>query len=355
MRRCSIQQCSRFGLTPAVILASVPLLGLGCCMAVASLESEFGSRWPQLSAALGKPKRYAAWVNPFAAKGAAHELLTLHGLEPLPGIAGEAHLWAPAQAADQQLLPKPPTCSVTGLKTYYPLDLASAMPVLALLRACASSTPRAALDACAAPGGKFLLMAGAFLGKQRLGLHSPDLVAVESDAFRASRLKQNVRLYLPEVASQRVRVLRADSTRALSQLQAGPFDAVLVDAPCSSERERLLRSLRRGQQDEGWKKTKAEANARRQVSLLSCALQNTLPGGVVVYATCALSQIENDLVVQAVLDDDKRNCLLSVACDVPGVEVESTHHGWRVLPDLPGGWGPLYWAALTRRTLARRY
>jgi len=317
-------------------------------MAVVTLESEFGSRWPRLSEALGKPKRYAAWVNPFAAKGAAQEVLSSHRLEPLTGIAGEAHLWAPSEIAEQQLLPKPPTCSVTGLKTYYPLDLASAMPVLALLRAC-SSMPSATLDACAAPGGKFLLLAGALL-RDRIS-HKTDLVAIESDAFRVSRLKQNLRLYLPDDASRHVRVHRADSTRVLGRLQEGPFDAVLVDAPCSSERERLLRSLRRGQNTEVWKLAKAQANARRQVRLLSSALQNTLPGGIVIYATCALSHIENDFVVEEVLND-RKNRLLPMETDVPGVDIESTRYGWRVLPDL-GGWGPLYWAALTRQSLVR--
>ena len=319
-------------------------------MALVTLESEFGSRWPQLSVALGRPKRYAAWVNPFAAKDAAEGLLRSHGLEPLPGIAGKAHLWAPTDEPEK-LLPKPPTCSSSGLKAYYPLDLASAMPVLALLQVLEPGVPgmpSTALDACAAPGGKFLLLAGAVLGKE---MRRADLVAIESDAFRVGRLKQNLRLYLPEATSRHVRVLRADSTRALGQLQESPFDAILVDAPCSSERERLLRSLRRGQRSEGWKLSKAQANARRQVSLLSCALQNILPGGIVIYATCALSHIENDLVVQEVLNDPK-NCVLPISHDVPGVEIESTRYGWRVLPDR-GGWGPLYWAALSRRSLAR--
>ena len=89
-----------------------------------------------------------------------------------------------------------------------------------------------------------------------------------------------------------------------------------------------------------------------QVGLLTCALDNTLPGGVVVYATCALSEIENDLVVQSALDD-RRTSLLSDSFDVPGMQIESTRYGWRVLPDLEGGWGPLYWAALTRQSLAR--
>ena len=179
MDSCRRWRCSRHAVAGALVLVIAQIFGRRMCMAIVSLESEFGSRWPQLSAALGRPKRYAAWVNPFAAKGAAQELLRSHGLEPLPGVAGEAHLWAPAQTGEQQLLPKPPTCSETGLKTYYPLDLASAMPVLALLRACASSgPPRAALDACAAPGGKFLLMAGALLQSQTA--RPADLVAVEN-------------------------------------------------------------------------------------------------------------------------------------------------------------------------------
>ena len=218
-------------------------------------------------------------------------LLTRYGFQQLPGIAGAAHLWI---STEDQWLPKPPTCSETNLKMYYPLDLASAMPVLALLES--NPDPQIVLDACAAPGGKFLVMAGVFLSSS-----ATKLVAIENDAFRLSRLKQNLRLYLPKILSKRrLSVLRGDASRILGQLPEGPFDAILVDAPCSSERERLLRGLGR-QKEEPWRAEKAKANSRRQVSLLRSALQNAGncgAAGTVVYATCALSHIENDAVVQ---------------------------------------------------------
>ena len=182
-----------------------------------------------------------------------------------------------------------------GLKMYYPLDLASAMPVLAILEATTrTQQPRVILDACAAPGGKFLVMAGVFLSSAA----DTKLVAMENDAFRLSRLKQNVRLYIPqEVSKSQLQVLGGDASKILGRLPDAPFDAILVDAPCSSERERLLRGMGR-QREEPWQPEKADANARRQVALLRSALRNAM--GTVVYATCALSRIENDAVVQEI-------------------------------------------------------
>ena len=177
---------------------------------------------------------------------------------------------------------------------YYPLDLASAMPVLALLEATTHTPQPRILDACAAPGGKFLVMAGVFLSSAT----NTKLVAMENDAFRLSRLKQNVRLYIPKEVSKSLQVLGGDASKILGRLPDGPFDAILVDAPCSSERERLLRGMGR-QREEPWRPEKAEANARRQVALLRSALRNAM--GTVVYATCALSRIENDAVVQEIL------------------------------------------------------
>ncbi|CAJ1355894.1 unnamed protein product [Effrenium voratum] len=263
-----------------------------------------------------------------------------------------AHLWASAEG----VWPKPGTCAQTGLKMYYPLDLASAMPVLALLSAVKASasapaTPAApapanpvtlrAVDACSAPGGKLLVMAGALLHK------GPGLItAVEQDAFRLSRLKQNLRLYLPKEAKRNLEVVRGDFAQLARTLRHSPFDAALVDAPCSSERERLLRALRRNSGSEAWRAEKAQANARRQIALLRAAVSNTIPGGTVVYATCALSRVENDAVVEAVLAEGR--CSVSGDADASefdGLDVEKTSHGWRMLPDTQG-WGPLYWSVL---------
>lgn len=130
----------------------------------------------------------------------------------------------------------------TSYARYYPLDLASAMPVLSLINQTEQSTGRSTevvVDTCAAPGGKFLVMAGFYLPST-----SARLIAIEWDNFRLSRFKQNLRLYLPSDLrkSARLTVRRGDASKILSQLPNGPFDAVLVDAPCSSERERLLRA-----------------------------------------------------------------------------------------------------------------
>ena len=140
MSRCGACRCFRFRVWASVGLASLLFFGRRPCMAVVTLESEFGSRWPRLSEALGKPKRYAAWVNPFAAKGAAQEVLSSHRLEPLTGIAGEAHLWAPSEIAEQQLLPKPPNLFCNWLE-----DLLSAG--FGLSHACVGSTASLLLHA----------------------------------------------------------------------------------------------------------------------------------------------------------------------------------------------------------------
>ena len=281
--------------------------------------------------------------------GAKEQFLRAEGLERLPGLAGAAHLWA---SREPRWLPKPPTCPNTGLKVYYPLDLASAMPILALIQAVGSA--HAVLDTCAAPGGKFLVLAGFF--------QSSKLVAVEQDAFRLSRLKQNLRLYLPRGRDLPPTLAHLFSLCQSSSLviQTSPrphaptvlrgdftqlplphaFDAVLVDAPCSSDRERLLRAQRRGQAAP-WAARRAEANAVRQRRLLAAALRAT--EGHVVYATCALSSIENDLVVEQVLGGA---ALVSEPLEVEGLEVEKTRLGYQVLPDRPGNWGPLYWSTL---------
>ena len=52
---------------------------------------------------------------------------------------------------------------------------------------------------------------------------------------------------------------------------------------------------------------------------------------------------------QEVLDLGQRR-VSRIATDrignISGLEIEPTAHGWRVLPDRPGNWGPLYWSNL---------
>lgn len=371
------------------------------------IAAEFGERWLGLLAALRRPKRYAAWVNPFTHfgdDGSLVDLLADCGFQRPTGTAGAAHLWVPQIGAGDggvayverprphlQPLPKPPTCPSSGLKTYYPLDFASALPVLALL-ACLPPGARI-FDACSAPGGKCLLLAGMLLARMSTRGRARDsapggerLTAMEWDKFRLSRLRQNLQLYLPEHVLTRVHALGGDASRPPMELRREtPFDGILVDAPCTSERERLLRDTARRSKAAGaetaaeampggdgssgadedppfvWDRRRSEDCAKRQVALLRSAMEMCAPHGSVVYSTCALSDIENDAVVEEALKGapyrwhvHRGNIFSSqegwsfdarALAEEADLTIEETRYGSRVLPDR-GGWGPMYWSVL---------
>lgn len=133
-------------------------------------------------------------------------------------------------------------------------------------------------DLCAAPGGKTaqLVAAGA------------EVVAVERSAQRAERLKENLaRLKLG------AEVIVGDAIT----LEAGPFDAILLDAPCSA-----TGTIRR-HPEVAWTKTFADilALARQQAAMLASAAKSLKPGGTLVYATCSLEPEEGERQVEAFL------------------------------------------------------
>ncbi len=140
------------------------------------------------------------------------------------------------------------------------------------------------LDLCASPGSKTTQISQMM---ENQGL----VIANEPSLARVAPLRSNCeRLGVINVA-----VTRYDGRN----FPRGPFDRVLVDAPCSSEgRERrgpgvLSRCSRERSLDLGI----------LQISLLKNALRLTKPGGVVVYSTCTYAPEENELVVQEVLED----------------------------------------------------
>ena len=76
----------------------------------------------------------------------------------------------------------------------------------------------------------------------------------------------------------------------VAEWQAGPFDAVLLDAPCSS-----TGTIRR-HPDIPWLKREADiaALAALQRRLIARAVELTKPGGLLVYCTCSLEPEEGD-------------------------------------------------------------
>jgi 16S rRNA (cytosine967-C5)-methyltransferase len=137
----------------------------------------------------------------------------------------------------------------------------------------------AVADLCAAPGGKTAQLAAA----------GARVVAVDRAPARLERLRQNLsRLHLS------AETVAADVT----QWQAEPFDAVLLDAPCSA-----TGTIRR-HPDIPWLKSEGDiaALAGLQRRLIARAVELTKPGGVLIYCTCSLEPEEGIEVVRDLLD-----------------------------------------------------
>ncbi|HEX7077807.1 MAG TPA: 16S rRNA (cytosine(967)-C(5))-methyltransferase RsmB [Candidatus Eisenbacteria bacterium] len=140
------------------------------------------------------------------------------------------------------------------------------------------------LDLCAAPGGKTSQMVEAV---------SPGgfVVAVERHPSRARALRENL---VARLRLGRVSVVAADARRPPL---GGPFDGVLVDAPCSG-----LGVLRR-RADARWRKGEETIveMAALQGPILEAAAGLVGPGGSLVYSVCSLEPEETDRIVEAFL------------------------------------------------------
>ena len=139
------------------------------------------------------------------------------------------------------------------------------------------------LDACAAPGGKTAHLL------ERADL---DLLALDSDPLRLQRVQETLnRLKLSAT-------LKAADARDTARWWDGrPFDAILLDAPCTASgivrRHPDVRWLRRPDD--------AAALARVQADLLAALWPLLKPGGRFVYATCSLFKAEGQQQIDAFL------------------------------------------------------
>ena len=139
------------------------------------------------------------------------------------------------------------------------------------------------LDLCAAPGGKSTAIA------QRMQ-DSGSVLATDIDDLRLDRLRENIdRLG--------VTCIQPKPLHGIDLNSAGPFDRVLVDAPCSNT------GVMRRRVDVRWRLQARELPvlARKQLDLLKRAARLLKPGGVLVYSTCSLEAEENEEVIEAFL------------------------------------------------------
>lgn len=161
-------------------------------------------------------------------------------------------------------------------------DAAAALPA----RLLGDVRGKRVLDLCAAPGGKTLQLAAA-------GAH---VTAVDKSEQRLARLKEN--LARTQLSAE---VIAADAL----EFRAEPFDAILLDAPCTS-----TGTLRR-HPDVAWlrRPTDIRALADLQTKLIEASAKLLKPGASLIYAVCSLEPEEG-----------------------PGVVAEALRNGWRREP-----------------------
>jgi 16S rRNA (cytosine967-C5)-methyltransferase len=134
------------------------------------------------------------------------------------------------------------------------------------------------LDACAGAGGKTLQLARLLGTSGRVDAHDIRPQALDELGTRAARA-------------------RVANIRILSGKPAGPYDGVLIDAPCSG-----TGTWRRAPHLKWCTTPRMIADAAViQNSLLELYAPLVRPGGLLVYATCSLSRVENDDVLATFL------------------------------------------------------
>ena len=142
------------------------------------------------------------------------------------------------------------------------------------------------LDACAAPGGKTAHL---------LELADIELWALDADAQRIQRIHETLaRLRLPAPGAS-VQVRCADAGDPATWWDGRPFDAILLDAPCTAS------GIVRRHPDVRWLRRPGDVPrlAAQQGRLLQALWPLLAPGGRLLYATCSVFRAEGEDVVAA--------------------------------------------------------
>jgi 16S rRNA (cytosine967-C5)-methyltransferase len=155
-------------------------------------------------------------------------------------------------------------------------DIAASLPV----RLLGPGNGRSVLDLCAAPGGKTLQLAAA--GWQ--------VTALDRSESRLARLSENLKR-----TGLQADICVGDALEWAAE--AGQFDAILVDAPCSATGifRRHPDVLHRATSD------LIAQSAEIQTKMLMRAKHWLKPGGQLLYAVCSLERSEGEEVANAFL------------------------------------------------------
>jgi 16S rRNA (cytosine967-C5)-methyltransferase len=247
------------------------------------------------------PWLWASWGDQARAIATAHQIEAPLDLTLNPAASGSRYETAsacedttasgpadpaePAASPAGQLLPTgslrfpagTPVATIAGFEAgaLWVQDAAAALPACLL-------APRAGervADLCAAPGGK----------TGQLAASGANVTALDRDPIRLERLSSNLRRW-----GLHADVIGADATVWVAPV---PFDAILLDAPCSAtgtvRRHPDVLRLKRPRE--------VQAMTVTQDKLISAALAMLRPGGRLIYAVCSLQPDEGAPRVAAAL------------------------------------------------------
>ena len=214
------------------------------------------------------------------ARAVAHSGLELAHSTYVPALPGYAQGWFSVQDAAAQL-------AAPML-----LDaLAKAQPAQDTPVSTAARTWRV-LDACAAPGGKtaHLLEYAATRG------WPIEVTALDIDPERCQRIEENLgRLQL------QAHIVAADAAQPASWWDGQPFDAILLDAPCSAS------GIVRRHPDVRWLRRDSDIAQLQslQYKLLKALWPLLRPGCPLVYCTCSVFKAEGHDQIQTFVTHNK--------------------------------------------------
>ena len=266
------------------------------------------------------PWLFARWQSSYGTE-TARAIALAHSHEPPLDLTVKADAESWAQRLRGRVLPTGSIRTATQGQVallpgyhegaWWVQDAAAALPA----RLFGDIQDKTVADLCAAPGGKTAQLAHA----------GARVTAVDRSANRLTRVRDNLmRLGLS------AHMVATDAT----EWQAGPFDAVLVDAPCSS-----TGTIRR-HPDVGWLKSEVDLAQLigLQRRLLDRAAALTKPGGTIVYCVCSLEPEEGKQQVDALLAREPGVRRKPINPDeVPGIAEFLRPNG--DLRTLPSQWG----------------
>ncbi len=189
------------------------------------------------------------------------------------------------------------------------------------------------LDACAAPGGKTAHL---------LEMLGPDsqVVALDIDAKRCDRIDQNLqRLGL------KAEIVVADAAQPKTWWDGQPFDAILLDAPCSAS------GIVRRHPDVRWLRRASDIAqlAAIQKNLLKMLWPLLKPGGWMLYVTCSVFRQEGELQVKTFVEHNT-DCTLHPC--LGHLRPQNSQTPAALVDNLAGDHDGFYYALLEKRLLA---